>query len=130
MPKGIGSSSIKAAPGNIFAVRGRLYIPITVKIPAKKFKLNPRTGHPFKQFQQINTYPRSASDGGKGVYAYFHVHKYTGFSEKIPVSSKKCEQRQNWLVLLLFLQFLGLLPAKHAFFWKFADKVLVTQNIA
>jgi hypothetical protein len=124
MPKSIGGSSVKSAPGNIFAVWSCLHISITVIIPAEEFKLNPRRGHPFKQFQQINTYPRSASDRGKGVYAYFHVHKYTGFSEKIPVSGKKCEQRQNSPTTF------GRSDAKYAFFWKFADKVLVTQNIA
>jgi hypothetical protein len=72
MPKGIGGSTVKTAPGDIFTVPGRFGIDITVIIPAKKLELF-FLRYPFKELQQINTYPRSAPGGGKGVYTDFHA---------------------------------------------------------
>jgi hypothetical protein len=82
MPNGIGRSAVEPAPGDIFTEPGSFYIGIAVKIPAKKLKLFPRRGNSFKQLHQINTHPRPAPGGSKGVYANFHSTTISGFGPK------------------------------------------------
>jgi hypothetical protein len=90
MPQGIGGSAVKTAPGKVFALRGGFGIHKAVIVPAKKLKALIRRGNPFKHLYQINTYPRPAAGGGKGIYADFHGLKYTS----VPVNRKGPEYQR------------------------------------